>query len=296
MKRLTFWIKQTFYNLNLGLFLIILFKITLLSYFMWILTLTLLNSSNFLNFIIDRTCIITAYINPSLKGDELISLQEKIKNLDKVKHIEFISKDQALAMLEEELNDKAYILDALSQNPLPSVFKIKIYDGLQSWNTLPKIATTLLGFKEIDSIKFKFPEDFISNLQRIFDIIKSAGGLIILMYIILYLLTLGIINFLLLSKNDKNIKLLQLLGASNTFITLPYIIQMVVICSIAMLISLGFSYITYNFFINKFLYISLILSDFIFIPINLLIFSFILVIIINVLFSLGFIKLKLSKI
>jgi cell division transport system permease protein len=84
------------------------------------------------------------------------SLIENIKLLRGVADVRYVSKEQALAELKNDLGENASLADALETNPLPASLRIQLETGSKNLSNLEKIEqkiSIMPGIKEVWSGK-----------------------------------------------------------------------------------------------------------------------------------------------
>lgn len=178
------------------------------------------NSNKLIKSIKDKVEI-EVFINDNLNPDEINSLKEKIKTIGGVKQITLISKEEAFRIFEKEYGRE--MLDLYESNPLPASFKINLYDEYKSLERINKIKTQLSSIQNVNEIVF--PE---KNLELIE---KNTSGILFINLVILIIITLTSVFLvsntirLVIASRKKIIETFKLLGARNSYIMTPFIIE-----------------------------------------------------------------------
>jgi cell division transport system permease protein len=178
------------------------------------------NSNKLIKSIRDKVEI-EVFIDDNLSQDEFNGIREKIKTVGGVKQITFISKDDAAKIFEKEYGKE--MLDLFESNPLPASFKINLYDEYKSIDRINKIKTQLSSIQFINDIVF--PE---KNLELID---KNTSGFLYINLVVLIIITLSSLFLvsntirLVITSRRKIIQTFKLLGATNSFIMTPFIIE-----------------------------------------------------------------------
>lgn len=178
------------------------------------------NSNKLIKSIKDKVEI-EVFIDDNLNPDDINNLKEKIKTIGGVKQITFISKDDAFKIFEKEYGRE--MLDLYESNPLPASFKINLYDEYKSLDRINKIKTQLSSIQNVNEIVF--PE---KNLQLIE---KNTSGILFINLVILIIITLTSVFLvsntirLVIASRKKIIETFKLLGARNSYIMMPFIIE-----------------------------------------------------------------------
>jgi cell division transport system permease protein len=178
------------------------------------------NSNKLIKSIKDRVEI-EVFIDDNLNQDDINILKEKIKTIGGVKQITFISKDEAFKIFEKEYGRE--MLDLYESNPLPASFKVNLYDEYKSLERINKIKSQLATLQNVNEIVF--PE---KNLEMIE---KNTSGFLFINLVVLIIITLSSIFLvsntirLVIASRRKIIETFKLLGATNSFIMTPFIIE-----------------------------------------------------------------------
>ena len=182
---------------------------------------------NFNNFIkqVEAEQGIQAYITNEATDEDVKELGEQIKAIDGVNTIEYVSKEEALQHMKDRLGDKSYLLDGYDQtNVFPSSYVITLTDLNKSSEVQAKI-------KEMDNIK-----KLTSSDETIETLVRVAKGVKIGSYVIIVAL-IGI--KLTVYARRKEISIMKYVGATNSFIRWPFVVEGIIIGLLSGAISLA---------------------------------------------------------
>ncbi len=135
----------------------------------------------------------------------------------------FISKDDAMEGLKRQLGDKAGLLDSLEGNPLPASLEI-ILSRDKSGDPLPyQLKTRLERVDGVDEVQYS--QEWIKTFQAIMEAIKIIGMVFggLLFLAALFIIT-NTIKLTVYSRQDE-IEILKLVGATNRFVKIPFLIE-----------------------------------------------------------------------
>jgi cell division transport system permease protein len=136
---------------------------------------------------------------------------------------DFISKDDALKSLRKQLGEKAGLLDGLGENPLPASLEIVLSRDV-SGDSLPyELKTRLERIHGIDEVQYS--QEWVERFQAIMGAVKIIGlvfgGLLFLAALFIITNTVKLTIF---SRRDE-IEILKLVGATNRFVKIPFLIE-----------------------------------------------------------------------
>lgn len=163
---------------------------------------------------------ISAYLDDTLTKHGRDEIERMTKDMASVTQIEYITKEQALRILQWRLGDHRKILDALGDsNPLPNYFQVTVRNASDVKPTAAAIAD-LYGVEEV-----KYGQDVAANLFDLTHLIRVFG--MILMVILTGATIFIISNTIRLTvfARRKEIAIMKYVGATDWFIRWPFILE-----------------------------------------------------------------------
>ncbi len=170
---------------------------------------------------------ISVYFKSEVSSDQIIALKNKLEQEEDIKSVEFISKEEALRRFKERHKDQPMILQSLQEletNPLEASLIIKATMP----TNYPAIVQKLEDSQEKDLFRKITYEDnklvinrlsyWTSNIRRIILFITAVFALIATL-VMFNTIRLNIYSF------REEIEIMKLVGASNSFIRGPFIIE-----------------------------------------------------------------------
>lgn len=181
---------------------------------------------NALNVLRDKIDI-SVYFQPNVSEDDITKVRQSLESLKEIKSIQYISRNEALALFQERHKNDETISKAISvldDNPLSASLNIKANDP----RDYPVIASYLNNdnLKNlIDQVNYNQNQLVINRLAKILETGGKIGlGLTVILSLVAIFVTLNTIILAIYSTKDE-ISIMRLVGASNKFIRGPYIIQ-----------------------------------------------------------------------
>ncbi len=182
------------------------------------------------------------YLYDDATTQETQALGARIRQIPHVKSAEFISKAQALSLLQSRLKDPS-ITKQLQSNPLPASFKITpdnldnigaIQAALQPPNASGQPTPISPIIQEV-----KYSRDTGSTIGKVTNALKII--LIAITALLLLASALLIANTIRLSiyARRREVEVMRLVGATNWFIRWPFIVEGIAVGFIGGLIAVG---------------------------------------------------------
>lgn len=192
-------------------------------------------------------CEIRVYIHEYIEpeSDKMAEIEREIEEISNVYMAEFYSNEEALEDLKGDLGESAYVMDGFGDdNPLRDSYKIKLHDLSESEKTAEKL-------KKIDGIaKVNDNQSSANKLVNFTNIIKSISFwfMIFLGALAIFIISNTIKITLFARRRDINI--MKYLGATNSFISWPYIIEGIIIGFVGSLVAMVIMLLAYNYFLS----------------------------------------------
>ncbi|MEK7582654.1 MAG: permease-like cell division protein FtsX [Patescibacteria group bacterium] len=170
---------------------------------------------------------ITVYFKTTAAEEEMISVQDDLKNFSAVKSVEYVSRDQALEDFKVRHAGNALINESLAElegNPLQASLNVKA----NNTSEYAAIANSLEGNKfrsSIDKINFYENEQVIGRIEKISNGLRNWGLVATLMLsVIAVLVTFNTIRLTIYNQKQE-IEIMRLVGGSNHHISMPYLVE-----------------------------------------------------------------------
>ena len=127
------------------------------------IALSILIASAFILFFINANDLVSswkkdvrlmAYLKPGATQANLAGLRMNIKGISGVQDAIFISKEDALSRLKDQMKRQASLFENLKQNPLPDAFEIRMSPFLQRETDVEIVATRIESLAAIDEVEY----------------------------------------------------------------------------------------------------------------------------------------------
>ena len=170
---------------------------------------------------------VSAYFRDSVSEEEIFKVRQQLLDLEEVKEVEYISKEEALRRFIETYRDKDAILaplDALGRNPMLAHLNLKARNPAE----YAQIADFLAGeafASAIASIDF---HDRAPVIERLFLITAGIrAGVVAISIALSAVAVLVAFNTIRLTiyNSKEEIEIMRLVGASSWFIRGPFLVQ-----------------------------------------------------------------------
>ncbi|MEJ2719829.1 MAG: permease-like cell division protein FtsX [bacterium] len=183
------------------------------------------------------------YLDDGLAPTVVEDYYRLLMSMDEVEAIEYISKDQAMTEFKEELGEDGAVLDVLESNPLPASYRVTLKPQYREKEQIERFAGVVGAMNAVEEVNYG--KDFIdqfSSIMQAFLYVDLVLGLIVIVSSIF--IVANTVRLTILSR-QKSIEVLKLVGATNRFITTPFVIEGAVQGGLAAVFSLALLLVIY---------------------------------------------------
>jgi len=174
---------------------------------------------------------ISVYFETDAQEAEILTLKESLAKLKEVKNIEYISSEQALTNFKERHKNDALItqsLDELEENPLGAALNIKAQEPSQYANISKFLEDNMKagGVNSIiDKVNYRQNKVVIDRLSEIISASEKSGAARSIILIIISIIVIFNTIRMAIYGSREEIRVMKLVGASNGFISGPFVIE-----------------------------------------------------------------------
>lgn len=229
-----------------------------------IYTLTNLSINN-----IKDTIGISVYFNSQTTEKEVLEIKDKLELLPEIKQIDYIPKTIALEKFKEIHKNDSLLIETLnefaeSENPLPDSFAIKANE-LSDYVYISEVLSSDRFIPFFDRVRDN--SKVIERLFNITDTLAKLGILLTSVFIIVTIMVMFNTIRLTIYNRREEVEIMRLVGATNSYIRGPFIIEGIMYAFLATSITAAVLLTLAFFFssgVESFLALSNIQNNFIF--------------------------------
>lgn len=174
---------------------------------------------------------IRVFIEETATEKEISEVENQLRSLPEVKQVAFISKEEGLEILKQDLGEDSGVLAGLEdENPLRDAFYVKSFDPRQTNVVAAKI-------QQISHVaEVKYGRDTVETLFNVTSIIRNVGLVFSLGLAFTSLFLIANTIRLTIYARRREIEIMKLCGATNWFIRWPFILEGIIMGTIGSLI------------------------------------------------------------
>lgn len=196
---------------------------------------------------IENSLTIYVKMERELSDKEAQKIQPKIEAIEGVKSAKFSSKSKELdKMIESQSDDgKKLFENYRKNNPLGAAYNVEVDDTKQ----LQQVANQIEEIENVNEVSFGGSST--TSLVDSLEMIRNGGAVFVVALTILALFMIANTIKLTITSRQTEISIMRMVGASNWFIRLPYMLEGIFIGALGTIIPFLVLYFGYTAFYNN---------------------------------------------
>ena len=183
---------------------------------------------------------IQIFIDEDATDEEIDSLGNQIRAIDGVNRVTFVSKEDALNSMKTTLGDESLFEGWDEENPFPASYYVTLTD--LSLND--QVQSEINKLDNVDEIESQ--NTTINRLQSLANGIQITTIIILVLLIVISIFIISYTIKLTVHARRREISIMKYVGATNSFIRGPFIVEGIIIGVISAIITLVILGLAYN--------------------------------------------------
>lgn len=199
---------------------------------------------------------LTVYLHKNLTEQDIQRVVENLRKFetDKIEQVHYISREQSMAEFRSWSSTIGDALDILDDNPLPAVVVLKPNKSFSDDSQMQALRQNLQQIKGIQDVRLD--NDWIGKLAILNQLIAKIAVTCTLLMLASVFLVIGNSIRSDVAGRHKEINVMQLLGATDYFITRPFLYMAMFYGLLGSLLAILFSSITVGYFADIVRYVA----------------------------------------
>lgn len=203
------------------------FVLTLTFFVATLVSVMVYSSTKLITYFETRPQVI-AFLKADVADADVADLQHKLEADDRVKEVKYVSREEALSIYKKATSDNPLLGQLVS----PSIFPASLEFSVKDLNFAQAVIDDVQKESLVDSVGFTAAlggesslSDVVSRLRTISSYVKIGGGVFVGMLAATSFVVLLIIISLRMTTRREEIEILNLIGATASFIRSPIILE-----------------------------------------------------------------------
>lgn len=163
---------------------------------------------------------VRAFVGDSTEIESVAAAMKDIGEFPEVARVDYVSKEQALVRARKEMGEFADVFEA---GVLPASIEVHLRPGMRSPATVKSVADRMRTYHFIDDVRYG--EEWVEKLYRLRNIATVAGIALGVAFAAVAVIIIGATIRMTVLARAKEISIMRLVGATDMFIRLPFLID-----------------------------------------------------------------------
>jgi cell division transport system permease protein len=163
---------------------------------------------------------IRAFLIDGAKDAQVEELMQGIKKIPQVADVGYVSPDSALQRARVELEEFRDVMDAAM---LPGSVELRLKEGARDPETVQMISRRLQTYPVVEEVRYG--REWVEKLYRIRNIASITGTVLGSVFALVAIIIIGSTIRMAILARAEEIEIMRLVGATNHFVRLPYLID-----------------------------------------------------------------------
>lgn len=160
------------------------------------------------------------FLEDDISDEQIDELGNRLRAMSNVGSVTFYSKEEAFEDMKAGMENAEELFEYIGDDsPLPDSYRIRVSD-------ISKMSTTLMQINDLEGIyRVKSPTDFVSVLTGVRSLIYILSIVLITALIVVCLIIISNTTRASVDFRKREIAIMKYVGATNTFIKVPFFIE-----------------------------------------------------------------------
>ena len=163
---------------------------------------------------------VRAFVSDSTDIESVAAAMKDIGGFPEVFRVDYVSKEQALERARKEMGEFADVFEA---GVLPASIEVHLRPGMRSPAIVKSVADRIRTYAFIDDVRYG--EEWVEKLYRLRNIATVAGIALGVAFAAVAVIIIGATIRMTVLARAKEISIMRLVGATDMFIRLPFLID-----------------------------------------------------------------------
>lgn len=163
---------------------------------------------------------VRAFLIDGARDAQVEELMQGINKIPQVAGVGYVSPDSALQRARAELEE---FRDVMEGAMLPGSVELRLKEGARDPETVQAISRRLQTYPVVEEVRYG--REWVEKLYRIRNVAGVAGSVLGSVFALVAIIIIGSTIRMAILARTKEIEIMRLVGATNNFVRLPYLID-----------------------------------------------------------------------
>jgi cell division transport system permease protein len=163
---------------------------------------------------------VRAFLSDSADIENVAAAMKDVGSFPEVLRVDYLSKEAALDRARKEMGEFADVFEA---GVLPASIEVHLRPGMRSPATVKSVADKIKTYHFVDDVRYG--EEWVEKLYRLRNIATVAGITLGVAFAAVAVIIIGATIRMTVLARAKEISIMRLVGATDMFIRMPFLID-----------------------------------------------------------------------
>ena len=163
---------------------------------------------------------VRAFLSDSADIEQVAAAMKDVGGFPEVARVDYVTKEKALERARKEMGEFADVFEA---GVLPASIEVHLRPGMRSPTIVKSVAERIKTYQFVDDVRYG--EEWVEKLYRLRNIATVAGIALGVAFAAVAIIIIGATIRMTVLARAKEISIMRLVGATDMFIRLPFLID-----------------------------------------------------------------------
>jgi cell division transport system permease protein len=163
---------------------------------------------------------VRAFLSDSADIEQVAAAMKDVGEFPEVLRVDYVTKEKALERARREMGEFADVFEA---GVLPASVEVHLRPGMRSPAVVKSVADRIKTYRFVDDVRYG--EEWVEKLYRLRNIATVAGIALGVAFAAVAVIIIGATIRMTVLARAKEISIMRLVGATDMFIRLPFLID-----------------------------------------------------------------------
>ena len=182
---------------------------------------------------------VVAYLKRGTMLETVAVASADIEAFPEVERVAHVTELEALARARRDLTEFQDIFQDLEVNPLPASLEVRLKPPFRDAAHVAEVARRLRSFTFVDDVRYG--RDWVEKLDRLRNIAGAVGAVVGAAFALVAIIIIGTTIRMAVLQRSREIAIMRLVGATDRFIRLPFLLEGLVKGTLGGVLAVGLS-------------------------------------------------------
>lgn len=193
---------------------------------------------------IEERVEVVVYLRDDARQSEIDLLLGELSEMEEVRMVAYVSKRDALERARTELPEFGELFIDIEVNPLPQSLEVELRPGSRNTEVVEQIAATALRYPFVEDAQYG--REWVDRLFALRRVGAASTAVLGIAFALVAALIIGTALRIAIFARRDEIYVMRLVGAKNSFIRRPFLVEGAIAGLVGGVLALGLTYATYR--------------------------------------------------